>query len=110
MQNKEWNNVFDGNPAKWAELRSLEEQKEISKLHEMMNHNKVVKKITEDSELKSKDEVKEEIRQEIEKNEVEIPEAKRKEMDIFIKSLQDKGLSKRNIRRAFERKFNVKII
>lgn len=85
MQNKEWNNVFDGNSAKWAEIN---------------------KEFITDDKVKEK----ELVREEIAKNETEIPEANRKEMDKFIKDMQEKGLSKRNIRRAFERKFNVKII
>lgn len=106
MQNTEWNNLYDGKSAKWVDL----EGDNLSRLNEMLNNNKVVKKRTEDSDLENNEITKEEIRQEIEKNEEEIPVELTTEMHLFIKSLQDKGLSKRNIRRAFERKFNVKIV
>jgi hypothetical protein len=97
MQEREFDKLIDGKPAKWAEMSE-------PKLKEWDEMTKGFKLSLIPGETKSK------IRSEIKEKETPIPKEISDAIHKFVKEEREKKTSERAIRRAVKRKWNIYVV
>lgn len=99
MQAPEFDNLMNGNAAKFADM--FDQRNNIKGLGELLSRAKQNDATPADIEA---------AREEIKKQEVEIPGPLRFKIDMFIQQQKQAGKSDRAIRRLVQRKFNITVI
>ncbi len=105
MQQQEFNNLMQGQPAKWAEHFKMQAPKNQS--------------LNDSPEFKNDQPIKltlipgepvHKVREKIKANEVPVPEHIRQEIYKFVKEEREKRVSERSIRRAVKRRWNIYVV
>lgn len=99
MQAPEFDQLMQGKPAKFAEF--FKDDVNSEGLMGLLARAQSRQATTEDVEV---------AREEIKKQEVEIPGPLRFKIDRFIQQQKDAGRSDRFIRRAVQKKFNIAVV
>jgi len=103
MQEKEFNNLIDGKPAKWAEM--FDPQNELMQLKSKLSLSEKEPRLTLiPGESKAKQ------RAQIKAAEKPIPSHIIDAIHKFIKEERAKKISERAIRRAVKRKWNIYVV
>lgn len=99
MQAREFDNLMDGKSAKFAEM-----------FKDQPNSEGLMGALLRAQQKNASNADIETAREEIEKEEVEMPSELRAKIDSFIKQQKEKGVNDRAIRRAVQRKFEIYVI